>query len=46
MCLALAALLAVALMSFNNEPETRFADVKQVLEAARARVRARLPPLP
>ena len=34
------------LMGFNNEPGTRFADVKQVLQAARERVRSRLPAQP
>lgn len=48
----LAALLAVAvrwlwrLMGFNNDAATRFADVKQVLQAARDRVRSRLPAQP
>jgi len=34
------------LMGFNNEPGTRFADVKQVLQAARERVKSRLPAQP
>lgn len=34
------------LMGFNNEPGTRFADVKQVLKTARDRVRSRLPSPP
>lgn len=34
------------LMGFNNEPATRFADVKQVLQAARERVKSRLPGQP
>lgn len=34
------------LMGFNNEPGTRFADVKQVLQVARDRVRSRLPAQP
>ena len=34
------------LMGFNNEPATRFADVKQVLKVARDNVQSRLPPQP
>ncbi len=34
------------LMGFNNDAATRFADVKQVLQAARDRVRSRLPAQP
>lgn len=34
------------LMGFNNDAATRFADVKQVLQTARDRVRSRLPPQP
>lgn len=34
------------LMGFNNEPETRFEDVKRVVRVARDRVRSRLPAKP
>lgn len=34
------------MMDFNNQPGTRFADVRRVLKAARDRVQSRLPPQP
>ncbi len=34
------------LMGFNNDPATRFADVKQVLKVARDRIQSRLPAQP